>query len=84
MRLAEASRAFPTTAFPRHAATVWVREGLLSRARYEFDGKRERIDTAIEALDRARMLSESRSDRLLMGWAQAQRMATQRLAAARR
>ncbi len=80
-RLAEASRSFPATAFPRHAATVWVREALLSRARYEFDGKRERLGTAIEALDRARMLSESRSDRLLLDWAKGQRVATQRLAA---
>jgi predicted Ser/Thr protein kinase len=83
-RLTEASRAFPTTAYPRHAAIVWVREALLSRARYEFDGKRERLDAAIEALDRARMLSQSRSDRLLMGWVQGERTATQRLAAAGR
>lgn len=64
-RLAEASRALPATALPRHAALVLVRGAMLAQARYELTGGPQRLDTALEALDRARMLTASHGDTLM-------------------
>ena len=65
-RLREASRAFPSTALPREAALVCVRQAVLARAHYGSTGDARQIDAANAALDRALVLVEAHTDSLVL------------------
>jgi tetratricopeptide (TPR) repeat protein len=65
-RLREASREFPSTALPREAAWVCVRQAVLARARYLETGAPRELDDASAALDRAQVLMESHTDSLVL------------------
>ena len=64
-RLAEASRDLPSTALPREAAWVCVRQAVLARARFEASGDARQRELAQSALDRARVLMEAHGDSLV-------------------
>ena len=61
-----------------------MREALLARTRYELEGDATRLDTALEALERARMLSGSRADSLLLYRIQRERDHIEQLRVGRR
>ncbi|HVQ26052.1 MAG TPA: hypothetical protein VMV01_12780, partial [Planctomycetota bacterium] len=65
-RLREASRAFPSTALPREAALVCVRQALLARARYGSTGDAHQLEAGNAALDRALVLMEAHTDSLVL------------------
>jgi len=65
-RLREASQAFPSTALPREAAWVCVRQAVIERARFGSSGDARRLAAGDAALDRAQVLMEARRDSLVM------------------
>jgi hypothetical protein len=65
-RLHEASRVFPSTALPRDAAWVCVRQAVIARARYVSTGAAGALAAGGEALDRAQVLVQTHSDSLVM------------------
>jgi hypothetical protein len=65
-RLREASQAFPSTALPREAAWVCIRQALLARARFAATADRRLLEAGDAALDRAQVLMESHQDSLVM------------------
>jgi predicted Ser/Thr protein kinase/tetratricopeptide (TPR) repeat protein len=77
-RLREASRAFPSTALPREAALVCVRQAVLARARYVSTGNGNQLVAGNAALDRALVLMEAHTDSLVMFRVQREREALSR------
>ena len=65
-QLREASRAFPSTALPREAAWVCVRQAVIARARYAMGGDAGELAAGGAALDRAQVLMETHGDSLVM------------------
>jgi len=65
-RLREASQAFPSTALPREAAWVCVRQAVLARARFAWGGDGRQFEAADAALDRAQVLMEQHGDSLVL------------------
>ena len=65
-RLREASRAFPSTALPREAAWVFVRQAVIARARFVFGGDAHELAAGGAALDRAQVLMATHGDSLVM------------------
>jgi len=65
-RLHEASRAFPSTALPREAAWVCVRQAVIARARFATGGDARELAAGDAALDRAQVLMEAHGDSLVM------------------
>src|SRR5262249_32479805 len=61
-RLLAASRDLPSTALPREAACVCVRQGLIARARFELTGDPGAREAARSALDRAQALMQAHGD----------------------
>ena len=80
VQLRQASRDLPSTALPREAARVCVRQAVLARARLELTGDPRQRDTGTAALDRALVLASPRGDSLVLHMAQHERA---RLLAAR-
>ena len=64
-RLRDASRDLPSTALPREAACVCVRQGLIARARFELTGDPGQREAARSALDRAQVLMRAHGDSLV-------------------
>jgi hypothetical protein len=65
-RLREASRVFPSTALPREAAWVCIRQAVLARVRFGVTGNTHALEVGDAALDRAQVLMESHGDSLLL------------------
>ena len=65
-RLRDASRAFPSTALPRDAAWVCVRQAVIARARFATRGDARELAAGGAALDRAQVLMAAHGDSLVM------------------
>jgi hypothetical protein len=83
VQLREASRAFPSTALPREAGWVCVRQAVLARARFGSTGDPRHLEAGDAALDRAKVLMESHGDSLLYFRIRRERAALARARAAR-
>jgi predicted Ser/Thr protein kinase len=64
--LREASQAFPSTALPREAAWVCVRQAVLARARFGETRDPRQLEAGDAALDRAQVLMETHGDSLVL------------------
>jgi hypothetical protein len=66
VQLREASKAFPSTALPREAAWVCVRQAVLARVRFGATGDARQLAVGDAALDRALVLMETHGDSLVL------------------